>query len=555
MLPATIATSVAPETIAKVGRLFNGSATDVLNELLQNARRAGAARVRLTTTGTPGDRLLTIADDGDGIADPAVIVTLGRSSWSADTLRREDPAGMGVFSLAGRDVIVRSWSQPERRGWMAHIPAGAWQSSRPIAIEPDPIARGTAITVRIPDDWAAKLRSDAERVALFYPLPVEFDGDELPRQGWLDAAVRVEEWNGSRIGIFRDYPDRATAADPRLNFHGVTIPCSLPKLSEVGRGHTWTAKVDIIDMPEIQLVLPARKEAVQNAALEALRNAIRGALFRTIVAEPSHRLSFDNWTEAAGLGVDLPEAAPYLFGWVAPHADRHSNYETGIRITDAAMVVMPDIEPIVAQPAALALKASGLLGPLVGEEAAFAGYAKYDALARTRSIDFSIEHDGQRFSIADNASPEGLPDGYVDAITMTVTLDQGGRTLEMTCNAEAAFAGEPWPSDPIDEVAIFVRRGAGITPAELAHLFEAATFDPSDDCEADSPDTQRDRFQDAARARIVGLLEGSDAALETQVRAMLSDHAWIVPDDRTVTVTLTRRGLTVAIADRQPEAA
>ena len=110
MLPATIAASVAPETISKVGRLFNGSATDVLNELLQNARRAGAGRVRLTITGTPGDRLLTIVDDGQGIADPVAIVTLGRSGWTAETLRREDPAGMGVFSLAGRDVIVRSWS-------------------------------------------------------------------------------------------------------------------------------------------------------------------------------------------------------------------------------------------------------------------------------------------------------------------------------------------------------------------------------------------------------------------------------------------------------------
>ena len=177
MLPATIATSVAPETISKVGRLFNGSATDVLNELLQNARRAGASRVRLTTSGTPGDRLLTITDDGDGIADPAAIVTLGRSGWAAETNRREDPAGMGVFSLAGRDVIVRSWSRPAHRGWMAHIPAGAWHDSRSIAIEADPIARGTTITLRMPDEWAAQLRSDAERVARFYPLPVEFDGD------------------------------------------------------------------------------------------------------------------------------------------------------------------------------------------------------------------------------------------------------------------------------------------------------------------------------------------------------------------------------------------
>lgn len=112
MLPATIATSVAPETIAKVGRLFNGSVHDVLNELLQNARRAGATTITITTAGNAGDRLLHIVDDGSGIADPAAIVTLGRSGWAAETRNREDPAGMGVFSLAGRDVIIRSWYQP-----------------------------------------------------------------------------------------------------------------------------------------------------------------------------------------------------------------------------------------------------------------------------------------------------------------------------------------------------------------------------------------------------------------------------------------------------------
>ncbi|MCB8835160.1 hypothetical protein LJD42_26790, partial [Escherichia coli] len=96
---------------------------------------------------------LHITDDGHGIADPVSIVTLGRSGWSDETRRAEDPAGMGVFSLAGRDVIIRSYSKPDRQGWIAHIPASAWETSRPIAIEPDPITSGTAITVRVPDEW------------------------------------------------------------------------------------------------------------------------------------------------------------------------------------------------------------------------------------------------------------------------------------------------------------------------------------------------------------------------------------------------------------------
>lgn len=37
-----------PETISKVGRLFNGPLDDILSELLQDSRRAGASRIAIT---------------------------------------------------------------------------------------------------------------------------------------------------------------------------------------------------------------------------------------------------------------------------------------------------------------------------------------------------------------------------------------------------------------------------------------------------------------------------------------------------------------------------
>lgn len=47
MTPTTIRPSVSPEVINKVTRLFNGSLDDLVNEMLQNARRAGATRNRI----------------------------------------------------------------------------------------------------------------------------------------------------------------------------------------------------------------------------------------------------------------------------------------------------------------------------------------------------------------------------------------------------------------------------------------------------------------------------------------------------------------------------
>lgn len=557
MLPATIATSVAPETIAKVGRLFNGSAHDVLSELLQNARRAGASTVTITTAGSHGDRLIHIVDDGSGISDPAAVVTLGRSGWSEETEKSEDPAGMGVFSLAGRDVIIRSWSQPERQGWMTHIPAGAWESSRPIVVSNDPIARGTAITVRIPHEWSEGLDDVVRQVARHYPLPVTFDGKPVEQDGWLEGAITIEEWNGCRIGVFREDLARTRGGDPRLNFHGVTIPLAMTGIGEVGRGHVWNARVDIVDCPAIQLVLPARKEAVQNAALEELRTAITAAIFRTIAAQPTHRLAFDVWSKATSFGVEIAEAEPYLLGWIAPHADCGENYLSGTRVSDMSMIIMPEIDALIAQPAALAIaRHSPFGGKLVGEEPAFAGYRWYDTLARVDMIGFEIIQDGRCFAIdAETGAPTDVDNGYVEVLDLIATVSHAGAYIDVRCAADIAFAADQDLSSHIDDLAIFIRRGTELVTGDVVDIAKRAAFDPASDGDADSYDTQRGRFIRDATERVVGILEGSDAAIEVRVRSLLSSYSWLVPSDRTVTITMTRDGLAVMVAERTPEAA
>lgn len=62
---------VAAEAIEKVGRLFNASIDDILNELLQNARRAGAAKVLIDQIEDPRfGPAIRIIDDGAGLDDP-----------------------------------------------------------------------------------------------------------------------------------------------------------------------------------------------------------------------------------------------------------------------------------------------------------------------------------------------------------------------------------------------------------------------------------------------------------------------------------------------------
>src|SRR3546814_10603305 len=68
----------------------------------------------------------------------------------------------------------------------------------------------------------------------------------------------------------------------------------LPTVAEKDRH--WAAKIDIIDAPELQLVLPARKEMVENGALQNLRAAVRLSIYRHIQTLGSHRLRSEEHT-------------------------------------------------------------------------------------------------------------------------------------------------------------------------------------------------------------------------------------------------------------------
>ena len=74
---------------------------------------------------------------------------------------------------------------------MAHIPASAWETSRPIAISPDPISRGTAITIKVPDSW---LKTLADDVANGYVLDLDLLGVRVDLQAgrhFLDPGADV----------------------------------------------------------------------------------------------------------------------------------------------------------------------------------------------------------------------------------------------------------------------------------------------------------------------------------------------------------------------------
>src|SRR5512147_1321768 len=100
----TIQASVNVRLLSKANRLFTGTLEGRIIEILQNARRAGATQVEISNL----DGWVTVRDNGAGIDDFSKLLDLGGSGWEEALEASEDPAGVGLFSLAPREVTIRS---------------------------------------------------------------------------------------------------------------------------------------------------------------------------------------------------------------------------------------------------------------------------------------------------------------------------------------------------------------------------------------------------------------------------------------------------------------
>ena len=123
----TIHAKVNVRLLSKANRLFTGTLEGRIVEILQNARRAGATKVLITND----DGHVTVSDNGRGIGDFAKLLDLGGSGWEDSLEASEDPAGVGIFCLAPREVTIRS------NGKVATISGKGWTGA-PVAIQDDP---------------------------------------------------------------------------------------------------------------------------------------------------------------------------------------------------------------------------------------------------------------------------------------------------------------------------------------------------------------------------------------------------------------------------------
>ena len=575
---ATIRARIHDSAVKRVTRIYASTLGDVLTEALQNSRRAGATRVRIaidTLANQPGCRApdegetrltVTIADDGAGIADPAVLLSFGENGWTADLVRREDAAGFGFASLSRRGCTVssrpRSPGGHTQPGWRVDLAPDHFLGEKEAEVHAHdgaPFPHGTSITFQATES-AAAIRNAAETAARHYPLPVIFEGiprtepggEQLERRAFLDGAIHAEPWRGLAFGVFRN--PRRGYNDPDLNFFGLTLPVGLPTVETV-HGGIWTVRADVGDCPELELVLPARKEAVENPFLKEMRAAARLAIYRAMATDPEPRPCFTDWEQARETGIALAPPPAVLRPWRPSVADV-DDWRDPPKIALAshtALVMDFDPEPPEAQALWRAAERAGVASRLFEADRRLAGYDWYDGLDRVNALATTVAADGKwhpldEFPLPERTGPTAMalpPRPATIRMELAVRPTEGpGHTLDLP--ADLVFAGEAWAC--VDDAMSLVTEDSDLQPHQLAELLRAGFFSPSDDADSDSYGTQRDRFDETASHMATRLLLSDEEAFRNSIsEGLRRELLWLFPRDRTVDIKVRRPDITVTL--------
>lgn len=227
----------------------------ILGELLQNARRAGATRIDITTD---GKTTLTIEDNGRGVQDFQNLLTIAGSSWE-DDVQDEEPFGIGFLAaLLNADTVT-----VESSGQQMTCDTAAVLDGKPVDVTPGPVTEGCRITLEGLGThhnlwWLAETAVDHQVVG--FSVPVYYNGNPMVQSAAIGSTfVKTEighirlsprEYNGGvsaylgglkvesgshRFGaaqvhldpaLFKGrFPDRSHLQNGEKSLHGIRQAC------------------------------------------------------------------------------------------------------------------------------------------------------------------------------------------------------------------------------------------------------------------------------------------------------------------------------------------
>ena len=269
--------AINPAAMETVADLTAGTFPECLTAVLQNARRAQATRVDIRLDGNS----ITVTDNGHGILDQDTLLNYGTPSWTP-RIDKEDPAGIGLFTLADHNVVIRTRTvadndRPSKRDiWTVRLTPTMFRGrerTRPEYGGNSPETVGTAVTF----DTDGLKPWLVEHMVLHFPVETYLNGKPAQQEPFLKDPDNTIDWNGFRIGLYRGQPGIENRSS--VSFHGTMASLPIPSV----RGNPY-AKAELVNCP-------ARHLLEQPGLATVKDNALSQALMRKIEYELQQRFA------------------------------------------------------------------------------------------------------------------------------------------------------------------------------------------------------------------------------------------------------------------------
>jgi hypothetical protein len=314
---------------SSIKRLFTGTVTEILGELLQNSQRAGASEVNITTD----NKGFKYEDNGCGLKGAEgfyKMLSLGDSDFESPIMENQDPMGLGFGSLLAHEQIevVRITSNGlsleihTKRWWDKKAYYSTWErrlketkSSAKFRLEVKCDAKvNEAIKKALPTEipaatyWVNKIK---QFPGLGYEgiLEIKLNGIQAGT-GYLERGLETDriiskEINGNKITI---YPPNSYLWDKvqAVNWYGQLIKCELQGMPfrfifEVRKGKPLNPKA------------PVRDGFIEDKKLESFAKELEDTIFQELCKEETNHATVEN---IKGLYKLNPERAsnqcPYI---------------------------------------------------------------------------------------------------------------------------------------------------------------------------------------------------------------------------------------------------
>ena len=381
----------------RMGRFFHASAEQALTEVLDNARLAGATRLRISTE----PARLTIEDDGCGIARPELILSFGESGW-------KNPDGwcdgVGMYALSNRDAEIAT-VLGDGDGWRVRLQKEHFDGDAEARIEPfynkpegprDETLwpHGTRVSFHYP---RTIMRDHAVESAVRHlPMAVTIDGEPVEWRDPLAVCTYCDAYEGARIGIERH---DGWHGDGKFHFHAQTIADRRLPRARCGTV-SWIVRVDATEAGGLRRALPGRTRIEENETYKRLVRHAEQVLYTAMAREDDIEPNHTTWQRARDCGVEMQQPKPRLESWRPDVADTSGGYETRepaatVKLDGSEVLVFGAFEPGDEQVIARAVAQSGKDDlKLVRANPDRAGFEWYDRLRRLTGYGAGLVADG-----------------------------------------------------------------------------------------------------------------------------------------------------------------